>query len=96
MSGHVTITLTAPPYRTTVKGMDERLCCIQAENVYRAWLKQGFGVQTRVASTDPRTQTRIRDYLLDVLREATHDLLLEKAELDWTSVLLRVPRSAQP
>jgi len=77
MSGHVTITLTAAPYRTTIKGLDERLCCIQAENVYRAWLKQGYGVQTRVACTDPVTQVRIRDYLLDVLRESTHDMLLD-------------------
>ena len=95
MSGHVTITLTAPPYRTTVKGSDERLCCIQAENVYRAWLKQGFGVQTRVACTDPKSQARIRDYLLDVLREATHDLLLDRAEIEFPGVTSKVRRGAR-
>jgi hypothetical protein len=76
MPGLIRITLTAPPYHTTVKGTDERLCCIQAENVYRAWLQQGYAVAAHVSCTDAKAQGRIRYYMKDVLREITHDLLI--------------------
>ena len=77
MSAFVSITFSVPPHQTTVKGGNVRLCCIQAENVYRAWLKQGYRVAARVVSADPAVAAHVRAYLKDVAREITNDLLVD-------------------
>ena len=74
----IQVTFTSPPHMTILKAADERLCCIQAENVIRAWMKQGFPVVAKVQCADRAAARRVSAYLSDVVADVVTDSLVAK------------------
>ena len=75
----IQVTFTSEPYHTSLRGTDERVCCIQAENVIRAWVRQGHHIVVDVRCDDLSVRRRVVSYLNDVVADVLAEPLLESA-----------------
>lgn len=75
----ILVTFTSEPYHTNLRGADERVCCIQAENVIRAWVRQGHHIVVDVRCDDAAVRRRVVAYLNDVIADVLAEPLLEGA-----------------
>lgn len=81
MSGPpIQVTFTSEPYHTSLRGADERVCCIQAENVIRAWVRQGHHIVVDVRCDDAAARRRVVGYLNDVIADVLAEPLLADAD----------------
>lgn len=76
----IQVTFTSEPYHTSLRGADERVCCIQAENVIRAWVRQGHHIVVDVRCDDAALRRRVVGYLNDVIADVLAEPLLEHVE----------------